>query len=125
MSVAQMIAGTQFLILDFRVLIDELSTRNQMPMSEALPFQSSIKNHKSTILRPRRHDAASLDHQHHRALRRPRTMHHPFWYHHALSRRELKRPAFDVDEQLAFDDVKELVVIIVLVPVVFAFDNAE
>jgi hypothetical protein len=38
---------------------------------------------------------------------------------------ELDGLVFEIDEELAFDGEEELVVIVVLVPVVFAFDNAD
>ncbi len=38
---------------------------------------------------------------------------------------EFNGPPFEVDEERAFDDVKELVVMIVLVPVIFALNNTE
>ena len=52
-------------------------------------------------------------------------MHDALGNHHALSRRELNGAAFDVDEQLALDHVEELVVVIVFVPVVFAFNHSQ
>ena len=42
-----------------------------------------------------------------------------------LSRVELNSAAFKIDNQPAFDNVKEFVVVIVLVPMVFTFNDAK
>ena len=57
--------------------------------------------------------------------RRARTVQDSLRDHEPLARREFDRPILEVDEKLAFDHIEELVVLIVLVPVVFAFDHAE
>ena len=44
----------------------------------------------------------------------------PFGHDETLPRREFYDAVFEVDQQLAFDDVKELIVLVVLVPVIFA-----
>lgn len=41
----------------------------------------------------------------------------------ALPRLKFDCPAFDVNEQLALDDIEKFVVVIVLVSIIFALDN--
>jgi hypothetical protein len=48
-----------------------------------------------------------------------------FRNHKSLSRQELNRPPFQIDKQLAVDNVKEFVVIVVLVPVILALNHAK
>lgn len=43
----------------------------------------------------------------------------------ALARRQLNGAAFEVDQQRSFNNVEELIVVIMLVPLVFAFDHSE
>ena len=50
-------------------------------------------------------------------------MQHTLRNHESLPRRQFHRPIFQIDEQPPFDNVKELVVRIMLVPVVFAPDH--
>ena len=51
-------------------------------------------------------------------------MHDALRNHESLARAQLHGPAFKIDQQLAFDHVEKLIVVIVLVPVVLAFDHA-
>src|SRR5580698_8369670 len=71
---------------------------------------------------PRRNDPRILHHQDSRPLRRAGAVHNPSRHNEALPRRKLDDAVFEVDQELALHHVKELVVFIVLVPVVFAFD---
>ncbi len=81
-------------------------------------------------------DGVGFDHEHDGAFRRAWAMHDAFGNDDSLSRREgdgarvvlCRRWVGGVDEvdvELAFDNVKELVLLLVLVPVVVAFDDAE
>jgi hypothetical protein len=45
--------------------------------------------------------------------------------HYSLPRLQIERPPLDVDKQVPFDDVEELVIFVVLMPVIFASDHAE
>src|ERR1700691_104866 len=73
----------------------------------------------------RRNDPRILYHQNHRPLRRARAVHSSPGHNETLPRSKLDHPVLQIDEQLALDHIKELVVLIVLVPVVFAFDNGD
>ncbi len=73
---------------------------------------------------PRGHDPGVLDHEDHRAFRRPRAVHHSFWHDETLSRRQFDRAALEVDQQAAVDNVKELVIIGVLVLVILALHDS-
>jgi hypothetical protein len=42
-----------------------------------------------------------------------------------LARRELDNAVFEIDEQFALDHIEELVISVVLVPVILAFDDAD
>src|ERR1700761_5217628 len=57
-------------------------------------------------------------------------MHHSFGHDEALSRSEFDDAFFllftlEIDEQLSFDDIEKFIVVLVLVPVVFASPNAH
>jgi|tagenome__1003787_1003787.scaffolds.fasta_scaffold20647056_1 hypothetical protein len=52
-------------------------------------------------------------------------MEHSFGHDKGLPRPEFRNFVFQVDQQFAFDDVEKLVIVIVLVPVIFAFDHSE
>lgn len=45
--------------------------------------------------------------------------------HGALSWTKFHGPAFEINQQLPFDDVEKLIVVIMLVPVIFALHHAE
>src|SRR5215470_7579536 len=70
------------------------------------------------------HNSRVFNHEHYRSLRRSCPVKHSLGHHETLSRRELNCSPLQVNQQLAFDDVKELVIVIVLVPVVFALNDA-
>ena len=72
-----------------------------------------------------RNDSGVLYHQNHSSLERPCTMNHALRDNEPLSRVELNSAAFKIDNQPAFDNVKEFVVVIVLVPMVFTFNDAK
>ena len=58
-------------------------------------------------------------------MRRAGAMDHSLGNDETLSRIELDGAVFKIDEQLALDDVEELVVRIVLVPVILTLDDAK
>src|SRR6185312_8470791 len=70
-------------------------------------------------------DTPGLDHQHNRALGGARPVHNAFWNHDPLAWRQFNRAALQVDEELSFHDVEELVIVLVLVPVIFALNHSE
>src|SRR5262245_29938739 len=72
-----------------------------------------------------RNDTRALDQENRGALRRARAMMGALRYHEPLPRRQLDAAAFEIDEQPSFDDVEELVLVVVMVPVVFALDHAQ
>ncbi len=52
-------------------------------------------------------------------------MHDPLGNHESLPARQLDRPVAKVDEELAVEDEKEFVFVVMLMPVVFALQYAE
>jgi hypothetical protein len=72
-----------------------------------------------------RDDSTVFDHKNYRALRRSRAVEHSLGNDNALPGREFNGAAFQVDDQLAFDHIKKLVVVIVFVPVVFALNHTN
>jgi len=48
-----------------------------------------------------------------------------FGNYESLARREIDGAAFEVDQEMSFDDVEELVVGVVLVPVILSLDDSE
>ena len=52
-------------------------------------------------------------------------MHYPFRNHDGFARREIDRAIFQIDQQLTADDVEKLICVVVLVPVLFAMNDAE
>src|SRR4051812_36937452 len=79
----------------------------------------------ASCLVARRHDAGPFDHQDDTALRGAGAMHDAFGHDEALLRGQRHCPAFQIDQKLAFYDVKELIEVVVFVPVVLAFHDAE
>jgi len=45
-------------------------------------------------------------------------MHHALWNDDSLSRRKLDRAALKINQQLAIDYIKKLVILVVLMPVI-------
>ena len=70
-------------------------------------------------------DARVLDHEDHGSLRSTGAVEHALGNNKTLTGREFDRSAFQINEQLAFDDVKEFVIIVMLVPVILAFDDSK
>src|SRR5215831_686932 len=74
---------------------------------------------------PGGNNALVLYHQHHSAPGRAGAVHHALGDNETLAWVELHGAAFEVNEQLPFDDVKELVVLVVFMPVVLALDDGH
>ena len=66
-----------------------------------------------------------FDHQNYRALVRSRPVYYALRDHESLSRFKLHGPPLEVDQQLSLDHIKEFIVLIVLVPMILALNNAE
>ena len=74
---------------------------------------------------PGRNNPCVLEHQDNGALRCSRSVKYAFWYNESLTWRELHDALFQIDKQLAFDDVEELVIVVMFVPVVLALDHSN
>jgi hypothetical protein len=72
-----------------------------------------------------RFDPGPFDHEDHGSLRSSRPMHHALWDGKALSRAELDCPAIQINLEAPFDHVEEFVLLVVLVPVKLALQDAE
>src|SRR5690242_20499776 len=70
-------------------------------------------------------DTGVFHHEHDRSLRSARAMQNSLGDHHALPRTEFHGAAFEINQQLSFDDVEELIIVIMLVPVIFALHHTE
>src|SRR5260370_28643144 len=70
-------------------------------------------------------DVGLLDHQNDATLRRARPMPNTLGNDKALTRCELDRFIFEIDQEFSIQREKELVDLVVLVPVIFAFQNAD
>src|SRR5215207_6530690 len=76
-------------------------------------------------------DRGRLDHEDHRALGRSRAMHHTLRHDEPLARQQFDYPPWglavgallEVDEEPPLDDVEELVIVVVLMPVIFALHD--
>src|SRR5262249_59034691 len=65
---------------------------------------------------PGRHDARAFHHEDDRPLRRPRAMDHALGHHEPLTRTQLHRALFQIDEKATLHDVEKLILVVVLVP---------
>jgi hypothetical protein len=72
-----------------------------------------------------RYDSSVFDHQHDGSLQGARTVNRSLWNDKSLSRREFNRVVFKVDQQLSLYDIKEFVIVVVLVPVILSLHNTE
>src|SRR5580704_12183252 len=72
-----------------------------------------------------RDDSGVLDHEDYRSLRGAGAMQDSLRNDGALSRGKFHGSAFEIDQQLAFDYVEKFVIVIVLVPVIFALHYAK
>ena len=52
-------------------------------------------------------------------------MHYAFRNHYRFSRRKIDAALFQIDQQLAADDVEEFIFVVVLVPMIFAMNDSE
>src|ERR1700682_436005 len=72
-----------------------------------------------------RNDSRVFYHKNHRALRSPGAVHDTFGNDEALPWVESYQPIFEIDQELALDYVKKLVVLVVFVPMVFTTKNSQ
>src|SRR5207244_12159181 len=72
-----------------------------------------------------RNDIHSFDHKNDGAFRRARAMSNPFWNNKTLTRCELDCFIFEVDQEFSVEHKKEFVDVVMLVPVIFAFQHSE
>src|SRR5581483_8155433 len=72
-----------------------------------------------------RYDPLILNHQNRGSLCSTGAMHCPFRNNEALPPRKLHSTIFQIDQQLALDNVEELVIVIVLMPVIFTLYYAK
>jgi hypothetical protein len=71
-------------------------------------------------------DRSAFDHQHGRALWRPRFVHYAFWYRESVVWPEFDSQApFQIDKETAMNNVEEFILAVVLVPVEFAFYDTQ
>src|SRR5688572_32439425 len=91
-------------------------------IASKIGFTSGGAFERSTLLsRPmsvsRGGDGGRFDHEHDRARRHPRPVHHALRNDHALARRELHRAPLEIEMKQALEHEEELVLAVVLVPV--------
>ena len=70
-------------------------------------------------------DPRILKHQDNRPLRRPRPVNDSFRDNETLARSEFDQTIFQINEQLTFDHVEEFVIVVLLMPVILAFDTSN
>src|SRR5687768_16843396 len=70
-------------------------------------------------------DRCRFDHQDDRTVRRTRSVHHALGHHIALARLEVDRLAFQVDDEVTLEDKKELVIVVMLVPVILTLQDTK
>src|SRR6266705_6604327 len=80
---------------------------------------------KCRTLAARRNNSGVFHHQNHSSLLRSRPVKDSFRHDETLSRTELDGAAFEIDQQQAFDNIEELVIRVMLVPMIFTFDDAK
>src|SRR6202022_100028 len=74
---------------------------------------------------PGRNNPGVLKHQDYSSLGGPGAGQHAFGDDESLPWRELHDPVFHVDQQLALDDVEELVVMVMFVPVILTLNYSH
>src|SRR5690348_1302798 len=70
-------------------------------------------------------DSGVFYHEDHSTLRSTRAMEHALGNDSALPRTKLHGAAFEVNQQLPFDNVEKLIIIVMLVPVIFALYHTK
>src|SRR5580658_3931106 len=85
-------------------------------------YPTKVENTRRTSI-PGRLDLARLHHQHHRFLRRPGPVNDATRNRYPLIRVKLDRPVLQVHEQLPAQYKEELIILVVLMPVIFPFDD--
>jgi hypothetical protein len=92
----------------------------------ALAATLGIAKQKHAGLISRGYNPRPFHHQNHRPLRRPGEMHDASRDNKSLARSELNDAStFEFDDPLALDDIKELVFVIMLVPMEVSFDDSQ
>jgi len=74
---------------------------------------------------PCRGYGASFDHQHDRTLWSSRSVNYSLWHCETLLWGQFHRSILQIDEQPTFNDVEEFILVVMLVPVKLAFDDAK
>jgi hypothetical protein len=101
-----------------------MSAMTHLPLSHGfLLFYDPFSIPSSRI--PGGRDRGRFDHQHQRALGSTWPVLHPLGNHDPLLGSKLNGAAFKVDEQLAFDNIKEFVFPVMAVPVKLALEYAQ
>src|SRR5215471_1473754 len=73
----------------------------------------------------RRHNPDILDHQNDALLRRPSSVKHALRDDHPLLWAKGNRAAFEIDQELSLKAEKELIIIVVFVPMILALHHAQ
>src|SRR5262245_6572673 len=87
------------------------------------PGGTGIKASNASV--SRRNHGGSFDHQNNGSLRRARPMHYTFWHDEALSWLQFYNSTFQIDDEQSFHNIKELVFLVMFVPVIFALNDSE
>ena len=72
-----------------------------------------------------RDDSGIFDHQNHCPLRGSRPMHHRPRHHKRLTGRQFYDAILKIDQKPPGNDIKELIILIMFVPMVFPFNDAD
>jgi hypothetical protein len=72
-----------------------------------------------------RDDSGIFDHQNHRPLGGSRPMHHRPRHHKRLTGRQFYDTILKIDQQPPGNDIKELIILIMFVPMEFPFNDAD
>src|SRR2546427_234261 len=95
--------------------------------SKSRPFHPSRARFATCVPRSRRASILSMDSDPEfcRIHRGARPMPNPFRHHETLPRSKINDLVFKIDQEMAVENEEEFVDVIMLVPVVFALQNAE
>src|SRR5215472_12425575 len=94
-----------------------------MSLSSVSSFHPCLPSRRRSIAR--RYDSRRLDHEDDASLGRARPVHDAARNGESLARQKLDAAPFEIDEEAPVDDIEELVLVVVLVPVVFALQHAQ
>ena len=70
-------------------------------------------------------DAGTLNHQDHGAFGSPGPMPDSFGHAEPIALCELDSAVFEIDKQPSFDDIEELILVVVRMPDILALDNSQ